>query len=67
MGSAGPQSLRRHLVAHELGIDAALADASGDQLRILAAQINDENRALLRRRLGERDDLSAVDSSAIPS
>ena len=43
----------------ELRVDTRLAHASRDQLAVLAAEIDDEDRPLLRRRLrgGERDDL----------
>ena len=50
-------------VPDELGVDTALANAPGNQLRILAAQIDDENRPLLRRTLWQRQDFSG-DSSA---
>jgi hypothetical protein len=40
----------------ELRIDAALADAAGDELGVLAAEIHYEDGAFLRRRLGELDD-----------
>ena len=51
---------------NELGIDTALADAPRDQLRVLAAQIDDENRPLAGRGLrpGLRGDLSRGDSAA---
>jgi hypothetical protein len=61
-------------MADELGIDAGLPDAAGDQLRVLAAEIDDEYgpgicdwqglRSLVRS--GERQDFSA-DSWAPPS
>jgi hypothetical protein len=50
----------------ELGVDAALADAPRDQLRVLPAEIDDEDRTLLGSALRKRDDLSA-DSSGLPS
>ena len=37
-------------MGHDLAVDAGLADASGDQLRVLRAEVDDEHRAL--RRLG---------------
>jgi hypothetical protein len=48
-------------VGDELGVDPALPDTAGDQLRILAAQIENEDGALLRLRFGsaEGDDLTA--------
>ena len=44
----------------ELRVDAALAHAPGDQLRVLAAEVDDEDGALFGWRLGdgERDDLA---------
>jgi hypothetical protein len=56
-------------VRDELGVDARLAHAARDQLAVLAAEVQDEHRALLRRglRCGEGKDLSLGDSSARPS
>ena len=50
---------RREPVPHELGVDPRLAHAPGDQLAVLPAEIDDEDRAVFRRGLGrrERDDL----------
>ena len=50
---------RSEAVPDELRVDARLAHAPCDQLAVLPAEIDDEDRALLRRRLGrrERDDL----------
>jgi hypothetical protein len=44
----------------ELGVDAALADAPRDQLRVLPAEVDDEHGTLLALvlRERERDDLS---------
>ncbi len=44
----------------ELRVDAALAHAARDQLGVLAAEVEDEDRALLRAGLGcrKRDDLA---------
>ena len=39
---------------HELRVDAALAHAPRDQLRVLAAEVEDENRPLFRPRLADR-------------
>jgi hypothetical protein len=50
-------------VPDELGVDTALANAPGNQLRVLAAQIDDDDRPLLRRTLWQRQDFSG-DSSA---
>ena len=63
---------RRRGVVDELRVDAALAHAPGDQLRVLAAEVDDEDGTLLGRRLGdgERDDLAhsagRACSSALP-
>ncbi len=60
---------RGRAVADELRVDAGLADPAGDQLRILAAQIDDEHgpriRDWWRLRSGERQHLSG-DSWAPP-
>ena len=50
---------RREPVADELRVDARLAHAAGDQLAVLAAEVEDEDRPLLRAAAcpGERDDL----------
>jgi hypothetical protein len=44
----------------ELRVDAALADAARDQLRVLATAVDDEDGALLGRLLrnGKGDDLA---------
>ena len=51
----------------ELGVDAALAHAARDQLRVLPSEIEYEHRPLLLA--GKRDDarLLSADSSAPPS
>jgi hypothetical protein len=55
-------------VRDELGVDPRLADAARDQLRVLAAEVDDEDGALLGRRLGKRDDLGvSAGNSAPPS
>jgi hypothetical protein len=58
-------------VADELGVDATLADAARDQLRVLAAEVEDEDGPLLELRLRRRklDDLRALraGNSALPS
>ena len=60
--------LGRHGVGHELRVDAALAHAPRDQLRVLPAEVDDEHRALLGPRLREVQDLGvSADSSAPPS
>jgi hypothetical protein len=45
---------------HELRVDAALADAPRDQLRVLPAEVDDEDGTFFRCRLLERecDDLA---------
>jgi hypothetical protein len=47
-------------VADELGVDPALADPARDQLRVLAAEVDHEDRTFLGRsfRLGERDEVA---------
>ena len=56
----GGDRRRRGRVVDELRVDAALPDAPRDQLRVLAAEVDDEDGALFRRRLleRERDDLA---------
>jgi hypothetical protein len=55
-------------MSDELRIDAALPDTARDQLRVLAAEVDDEDGALLGRRLGKRDDLGvSAGNSAPPS
>ena len=41
---APPHFARGDVVAHELGVDAAVADAPGNELRVLTAEIEDEDR-----------------------
>ena len=59
-GFARADPLRRDVVRDELGVDAALAHAARDQLRVLAAEVDDEDWALLRRGFlqRQRDDLA---------
>jgi hypothetical protein len=54
-------------VADELGVDAALAHAARDQLRVLPTEVEDEDGPVLPGR--ELDDpcLLSADSSAPPS
>ena len=61
---ARAHGLRRDRVADELGVDAALAHATRDQLRVLAAEVDNEHRPVLRSR--ERHDVRRLsgDSSA---
>ena len=44
-GSAGQHLGDRHRVRHDLGVDVGLAHAAGDQLGVLGAEVDDENRA----------------------
>jgi hypothetical protein len=53
-------------VRYELRVDAALADAARDQLRILAAAVDDEDRALLRSGLRKVNDLRLNGDSSAP-
>ena len=58
----------RHRVRNELGVDAALAHAARDQLRVLPTEVDDEHRAVLRPRLRKVQNLGvSADSSAPPS
>ncbi len=49
----------REPMSDELGVDAGLAHAPRDELAVLPAEVDDEDRALFRLGLGgrERDDL----------
>ena len=49
-----PDLLRAERVRHQLGVDAGIADAPGDQLRVLPAQVEHEHRPLLGDRHGQR-------------
>ena len=51
-GLAGARLRGGDPVADELGVDAALAHAARDQLRVLAAEVEHEHRPLLRALLG---------------
>ena len=50
--------LGRHRVRNELRVDAALAHAARDQLRVLPAEIDDEHGALLGPRLRQVENLA---------
>ena len=50
-GRRAAQLGRGSAVRDELGVDAAFADASRDQLRVLTAEVDDEDGPLLGRRL----------------
>jgi hypothetical protein len=64
-----PERCGADLVPDELRVDPALTYAPGDQLRVLAAEVDDQNGALFGSGLTKRNDLSlsAGDSSATPS
>ena len=52
----------------ELRVDARLADAAGDQLRVLPAEVEHEDGTLLGEKLGpESDDVRRADSWGRPS
>jgi hypothetical protein len=51
---------------HELRVDAALAYATRDQLGVLAAAVDDKDRALLRSGLREVDDVRLSDDNSAP-
>ena len=60
--------LGRHVVTDQLRIDAALADAPRNQLRVLPAEIDHEDGPLLRSTLRKADDLGlSAGNSAPPS
>ena len=67
---APPDLLDGDAVRDELGVDARLAHAARDQLRVLAAEVDHQHRPLLGERLEapelERDDLTHGGSSARP-
>ena len=52
-GSSRADRVGRSRVRDELRVDARLADAAGDQLRVLAAEVDDEHGPLLRSGSGE--------------
>jgi hypothetical protein len=47
-------------MSDELRIDTALPDTARDQLRVLAAEVDDEDRAVVALR--QRDDVGAMKS-----
>ena len=52
----------------ELRVDPRLANAARDQLRVLAAEVDDEHGPLLGERFrAQRNDLSSGGNSARPS
>ena len=57
---APPDVFGAHAVADQFRVDAALAYAPRDQLRVLAPEVDDEDGAFIPRRLadGEGDDLA---------
>ena len=59
--------LGRDAVADELRVDAALAHAPRDQLRVLPAEVEHEHGPLLRCALREAARTLSADSSAPPS
>ena len=44
-GAGGEHVLRRHGVRDDLGVDAGFAHAAGDELGVLGAEVDDEDRA----------------------
>ena len=67
-GSAPRISSTRRAMRDELRVDARLAHAARDQLRVLAAEIDDEHRTLLGDGSGRScDDLSRAGNSVRPS
>src|SRR5581483_2577881 len=59
-GIPAAKLLRRRPVRDELGVHARLADTPGDQLRVLAAEVDDEHRPVLRGRRGRPLDHAAM-------
>ncbi len=59
-------SCRGEPVPDELGVDARLANATRDELAVLAAEVDDEDRTLFGRGFGgrERDDLGHVSAGS---
>jgi hypothetical protein len=55
-------------VRDELRVDARLPDAARDQLRVLAAEVDDEDGTLFELRLPrrQRDDVTPDGNSATP-
>jgi hypothetical protein len=63
-----PYLIDRRVVRDDLGVDASLAHTPRDQLRVLAAEVDDEYGPFLRRGLRmQRDDFSRDGNSARPS
>ncbi len=48
---------RRHCVRHDLGVDVRLANAAGDQLCVLRAEVDDEDRTGRCGRVGPSEDV----------
>ena len=46
-GLAGQHLRHRHGVRDDLGVDARLADTSGDELGVLGAEVDDEDQVVL--------------------
>jgi hypothetical protein len=57
--------LDRDVVTDELGVDAALANTPRDQLRVLPTEIQYQDRPLLGRPFGKRQDFSADNSAPL--
>ena len=71
-GLRAPDLVGGERVRDELGVDARVADAARDQLRVLAAQVEHEHRPLLGGGLRETGSgwtvaITAAGSSASPS
>ena len=57
---AGGELGRRRVVRHDLGVDPALAHAPGDELGVLGAEVDDQDRPVPRARLvGDRRGVAA--------
>ena len=55
---AGQHLGHRHRVGHDLGVDAGLAHAAGDQLGVLRPEVDDEDQVVLRLARCSRHDRS---------
>jgi hypothetical protein len=63
---ARPHLLGRDAVPHELRVDPALAYATRDQLRVLTAEVEDEDGAVFGRTLRELQDLGLTSGNSAP-
>jgi hypothetical protein len=64
--SHGLDLVNRHVVPNDLGIDVALPDSAGDELRVLGPEIYDKDGAFMGTHLTLRITDRAWDPSASP-